>query len=275
MKKEERLTLKVYSKNPMYEWKRLFQDPFHRLEFDTTMYFLKQYLPKKGLILDAGGGPGRYTMELAKLGYDVVLLDFTPENLELARKQIKKAKVEDKVKDIVEGSIVDLSRYEDNTFDAVVCLGGPLSHVHNEKARQKAVAELRRVAKPNSPIAISVMGKFAVIMAAPKSWIHEYNNRKHASDITFRGEDYMWHGKYYCHFFERDEFENLVKGSKINIQELIGLEGLASSDSDGFNNMPKKYPKAHKNWMEFHYKLCRHPTVVDTSMHMMILGRKR
>jgi 2-polyprenyl-3-methyl-5-hydroxy-6-metoxy-1,4-benzoquinol methylase len=42
------------------------------------MHFLEKHLPKKGLILDAGGGPGRYTIELARSGYDVVLLDLVP-----------------------------------------------------------------------------------------------------------------------------------------------------------------------------------------------------
>jgi len=72
------LIKEYYVENSVSEWKRLVRDPFHRLEFDTTMLFLKKYLPKKGLVLDAGGGPGRYTIELAKLGYDVVLFDFVP-----------------------------------------------------------------------------------------------------------------------------------------------------------------------------------------------------
>lgn len=75
------------------------------------------------------GGPGRYTIELAKQGYDVVLLDIALANLELAKRQIKKAKLQNRVKEVAEGSIVDLSRFADNTFDAVICLGGPLSHV--------------------------------------------------------------------------------------------------------------------------------------------------
>lgn len=65
---------------------KLVRDPYHRLEYNTTMYFLKKYLPSKGLILDAGGGPGRYTIELAKLGYDMVLLDLTPKLLEITKK---------------------------------------------------------------------------------------------------------------------------------------------------------------------------------------------
>jgi ubiquinone/menaquinone biosynthesis C-methylase UbiE len=274
MKKEEKLTLKVYSKNPRIEWKRLFQDSFHKLEFDTTMYFLKKHLPKKGLILDAGGGPGRYTIELAKMGYDVVLLDFVPGNLALAKKIIAKEQVQNRVKAIIQGSIVDLSMFENNSFDTVLCLGGPLSHVHPGKDRKKAVSELIRVAKPNSPIALSVMGKFGTIMAGPRRWIQEYGNRKHAYDIALRGDDYMWHGKYFSHFFEREEFKKLVSNAGIAISETVGLEGLASPDPEAFNKMPKEHPKAYKNWMELHYKMCTNPTVVDVSGHMMIIGKK-
>ena len=88
----KRLVRKYYSETGVKEWKRLVRDPYHRLEFDTTMHFLKKHSPAEGLVLDAGGGPGRYTIEMAKLGYDMVLLDLTPELLEIAKKQIKKLK---------------------------------------------------------------------------------------------------------------------------------------------------------------------------------------
>jgi 2-polyprenyl-3-methyl-5-hydroxy-6-metoxy-1,4-benzoquinol methylase len=88
--RETKLVIKLYSSSAQDEWKRLIKDPYHRLEFETTLNFLKKYLPPKGLVLDAGGGPGRYTIELAKLGYDVVLVDLVKENLEIAKRQIKK-----------------------------------------------------------------------------------------------------------------------------------------------------------------------------------------
>ena len=104
------------------EWQRLVKDAYHRLEFIVTMHYLGKYLPKSGLILDAGGGPGRYTIELAKRGYDVISLDLSPRCLELAERKIKEAGVEDRVKKIVEGNVVDLSMFDDDTFDAVLCL---------------------------------------------------------------------------------------------------------------------------------------------------------
>jgi ubiquinone/menaquinone biosynthesis C-methylase UbiE len=62
------------------------------------------------------------------MGYDVVLLDLTPELLEIAKKQIRKAKVEDRVKQVLQGSVENLSMFEDGAFDAVLCLGGTLGH---------------------------------------------------------------------------------------------------------------------------------------------------
>jgi ubiquinone/menaquinone biosynthesis C-methylase UbiE len=116
------------------------------------MHFLEEYLPKKVLVLDAGGGPGRYTIELARSDYDVVLLDLVPEMLRIARREIKRARVQTRVKQLLEGSIDDLSVFGDQTFDAVLCLEGPLNHLPNAKKRVKAASELVRVTKRDASI---------------------------------------------------------------------------------------------------------------------------
>ena len=45
---------------------------------------------KRGLILDAGSGTGIYTIALAKRGYDLILLDYSRENLKANRQEIEK-----------------------------------------------------------------------------------------------------------------------------------------------------------------------------------------
>ena len=72
MNNEEKLTKRLYGDYAGEEQKRLGKNSYFWLEYETTMTFLKKYLPKKGLILDAGGGPGRYTIELAKKGYKTI-----------------------------------------------------------------------------------------------------------------------------------------------------------------------------------------------------------
>jgi ubiquinone/menaquinone biosynthesis C-methylase UbiE len=156
----EKLVKKYYSEQGIREWRRLVGDPYRRLEFDTTMHFIRKYLPKKkGLVLDAGGVPSRYTIEFGKLGFDVTLLDLSSEMLEIAKSHIERSPVKKRVRKIIQGSIDDLSIFENETFDAVACLGGPLSHVVDEVRREKGIDELIRVAKKGVPIFVSVIRK--------------------------------------------------------------------------------------------------------------------
>lgn len=72
-----------YDAHPEHEWERLQR---HRTEFAVTLRALDTYLPPPpATILDIGGGPGRYAIELARLGYEVTLLDLSQANLALAK----------------------------------------------------------------------------------------------------------------------------------------------------------------------------------------------
>jgi ubiquinone/menaquinone biosynthesis C-methylase UbiE len=256
------------------EWGRLTKDAFHRLEFDTTLHFLRKHLPKHGLILDAGGGPGRYTIELAKMGYEVVLFDITSKLLKTAQKKIKKAGVEHQIKEITEGSITDLSSYKDSSFDAVLCLGGPLSHVKGETNRQKAVSELIRVAKKDTPIFVSVMGRLAVLIECPMYWPDEIDKTAHFKNLWKNGDDDLWRGEYYCHFFLPEELKKLFESTgRIKLMECVGLEGLAHAKKK-ICKLSEERPTAWKNWLEAHYDLCTHPSVFATSDHMMVILKK-
>lgn len=243
------------------------------MEFKTTLYFLKKYLPKKGLILDAGGGPGRYTIELAKLGYDVVLLDLSPKLLEIAKRQIKREKVENKVKQIVEGSFDNLSMFEDEMFDGVICLGGVPSHLVDKKSREKAVSELKRVAKKRAPIFISVIGRLAVLINAlikfPKIKINEVFVK-----IRDKGDYFGGYGFCPAHFFLPEELVSLLKRKKLKILEIVGLEGLSTHHQKETNRFFKKCPKAWKIWWETHLKFCNHPAVVGISEHILVIAKK-
>tara|TARA_Y100000310_G_scaffold162838_1_gene162789 strand:- start:1753 stop:2562 length:810 start_codon:yes stop_codon:yes gene_type:complete len=262
---------KFYTGYAPKEWKRLVEDPYHKLEFDTTLHFLKKHLPKKGLILDAGGGPGRYTIELAKQGYNIVLLDLTPANLEIAKKKIKKEKLQNKVKEVVKGSIVDLSRFPKNTFDAVICLGGPLSHVIDKKKRDKAISELTRVAKKDAPIFVSVMSRLSVLKTAINLFPQEIELPRFKK-YRDTGDYVGGYGFTACHFFLPEELKDSFK-KKVKVLELVGLEGVGSNFQKKVNELAKN-KKRWKAWLETHYKTCTHPSIAGTSEHMLIICKK-
>jgi SAM-dependent methyltransferase len=268
----ESLVRDYYTTEVRKEWRRLVRDAYHRLEFATTLHFLEKYLPPHGRVLDAGGGPGRYTLELARRGYDVTLLDLTPANLAFARRQIRRAGLTSRVHHLIEGSIVDLSQFPDLTFDAVICLGGPLSHVVAPVRRARAIAELIRVAKPGAPLFVSVMGRFSLAVVGLTEFqagiaLPSFKQIRNTGDYP-GGEGFTA-----CHFFLPEELQKAFEAEGVGVLEMAGLEGLAAHHDKKLNQLAKD-PQRWPIWLETHFLTCTHPAVVGMSEHMLIVCRK-
>ena len=119
---------------------------------EVHLRLLREHIRKGDRVLDAGAGPGRFTLELARLGARVVVGDISPAQLELNAE--KTASVNDSIESRELLDITDLGRFPDGSFDAVLCYGGPLSYVVGEADR--ALAELLRVTKGGGRVLLSV-----------------------------------------------------------------------------------------------------------------------
>jgi len=134
-----------------------------------------------------------------------------------------------KVKHIVEGSLEDLSMFEDNTFDSVLCLGGALCHLVSKKKREKAVGELIRVAKDDAPIFISVLGRFAVCINAI---VYLWPEMLEAPDVfrkySTTGDCLGGWGFAPAHFYSVEELKKESEHKTTTLQ-MVGLEGIFSA----------------------------------------------
>ena len=266
------LVKQYYADNVRSEWRRLVKDAYHQLEFTTTLHFLDKYLPSQGRVLDAGGGPGRYTLELAKKGYDVTLLDATVANLDFARRMLRRHGLQSRVKQITEGSIVDLLQFPSGSFDAVLCSGGPLSHILDLEDRGRAISEIVRVAKPGVPIFVSVISRFGVIIEILKHGQDEIG-MPHFRQLVETGDYFSGRGFTACHFFLLEELQQAFTRSDVEILEMAGLEGISTQHVRELNQLVKD-PGRFKYWLETHLKTCTYPSVVGISEHMLIVSRK-
>jgi len=237
------------------------------------MHFLNKYLPERGLILDAGGGPGRYTIELAKQGYSMVLLDLVPEMLRLAERKIRRAGVKRKVKQIVEGSIEDLSMFKDDTFDAVLCLGAPLCHILNPKRRENAISELVRVVKKDAPIFVSVISRIGLLKTLLVEFPHEMQYAKHHWKVGDYVPGVYGEGFTAAHWFLPEELRELFERHGVAVLEMAGLEGLSSHHKKETNKLHRDKEK-WKIWMEILLETCTHPAVIGSSEHFLLVGKK-
>jgi 2-polyprenyl-3-methyl-5-hydroxy-6-metoxy-1,4-benzoquinol methylase len=114
-----------------------------------------------------------------------MLLDLSPKCLEVARKEIKKAGVEHKVKGLTRFH-VDLTRFKGDSFDAVLCLG-PLSHLTEKSDREKAADELVRICKRGAPLFISVINRYGVYRTILQRFPEELTDPLH-QELFLKGD---------------------------------------------------------------------------------------
>jgi len=275
-----RVVKEYYDARAEYEWNRLFQDGYHQLEYIVHMHFMEKYLPKKGLILDAGGGPGRYTIELAKKGYRVVLLDLSPKCLEIAQREIRKTRVEDKVKKIVEGSVVDLSEFRNEYFDAVLCLG-TLSHLIDEEERDKAASELVRVTKKKAPLFVSVISRYGVFRTILQRLPDELTDPAH--EETFSEGVHHTHythpsepggGFTDAYFFLPNDLRELFEKNGVQTLDMATCEGLSSHLQEETNAIYNDAAKWNR-WRTIILQTCNDPCILGLGEHLLYVGKKK
>jgi SAM-dependent methyltransferase len=271
-----------YDRDPEAEWGRLDGRVQYRIERLVTWHALERHLPPPGEgvhVLDAGGGPGRYTIELAARGYRVTLLDLSPGNIALARRKIGEAapSVAANVADCVQASFTDLSRYADGAFDAVLCLGAALSHVVDAAARSRALTELRRVARPGAPVLVSALNRLAVyrgLVQWPYSW-DEFGDGAGLARFAHSGDsEGTERSPWPSHSYLPEEFRAALADAGLAAERLYGAQGIAAhlppENLEALMEDADRWPV----WRQLLLATCDEPSLVGVSAHLLAVARR-
>jgi len=263
-----------YDRHAGREWQRLDQDAYHSLEFRGTMACLEGHLPGQGLLLDIGGGPGRYAIELCRRGYEVTLRDISPECVASAGKRMASEELTTAAHFLSAemGDVRDLSEFSDGTFDAVLCLGGTLSHILDPTERCQAVSELARVGKPGMPVFISVIGYLAVLQTVLVRFPSDLV-RPEKSQVFTNGDNIYTGGFCDAHFFKPEELRQLAESVGLETSEMCALEGLSSNLPDATNQLANSSDGRWERWLAVLDETMYDPAVLAISEHFMYVGR--
>ena len=255
------------------EWDRLRSNPVTRLEYENTIDVLSEELPPEGEVLDAGGGPGRYSLWLADRGHRVQHLDISAEQVKIAKRKAKDRGLDDQI-NCRKGDIRDLP-FKTERFEAVCCLGGPLSHVPDPEQRRNAAEELARVAGPDAPVFVSVIGRLTAIRDGIKHGLEDHPEL--IPEIARTGDytqelvaEYDAEGWAECHFFRADELEAELTRAGLTVERLVGLEGPASVMEPELKDAS---PDAIDAVREVVRMLRDDRTVADLSAHILAICR--
>lgn len=263
-----------YNSDPEREWSRLERNPYLALEFDVTWEALTRHLPERAHVLDAGGGPGRYALALCRSGRRVTLLDLSAGLLEKARAifAAEPAEVRAGLVGLAQGDLRDLMRYPDESFDAVVCLGPPLTHIPLALDRTRAAAEMTRVVRPGGLVFLTGVGYLALM-----HWMLNYTSDELISPDL---ESFLQHGNILgatrstWHFFRAAELRALGEACGLETLEMRGCQGLSSGLENATNQLAETRPDLWTAWHALVLRTASDPTLVDISEHILWIGRK-
>lgn len=260
----------LYDQQPEREWERLER---HRTEFALTLRALAEHLPPPpARVLDCGGGPGRYAIELARRGYEVTLFDLSAGCLRLA--QEKAAEVGVTLAAYEQGTATALSRFLDTSFDAILLMG-PLYHLLEEAERQQALAECQRVLKPGGLLFAAFIGRYASprwAAAHEPTWPLEHPELTEMILATGvlppRGESDT---EFVAHFAHPTEVVPLCQREGFEVVTVLGIEGLVSMIEDGVNALSGE---AWEAWVDLNYRVAADPSIHGCVEHLLIVAVK-
>ena len=261
---------RYYDAGAQYEWER--QDR-NRTEFAVTWRALDDYLPKPpATILDVGGGPGRYSVELARRGNTVTLFDLAGNNLSFA--QTKAAEAGVALAGCVQGNALDLSRFEDSGFDAVLLMG-PLYHLLELDQRRTAVREARRVLKPGGVFFASFITRYAPLCDLARSTPDQLLDRwSDYSRILETGQHQLGItgvGFTDAYFTHPSEVKPLMEEAGLASRDLVACEGVVSMVQEQLNPLTGE---VWERWVDLNYRLGRDPCVHGMAAHLLYVGHK-
>lgn len=253
------------------EWERLQGAPARLVNFHIHRHFLDRFVAAGDRVLEAGAGPGRFTIELARLGAQVTIGDISPVQLDLNRQKVAEAGCEQNVVSRELIDIADLSAFADAAFDAVVCYGGPLSYMLDRT--DQALGEMLRVIRPGGHLLVGVMSLLGTTRAAlpavlgliPAHGLEAIDRVMWTGDLTGELSD-----GHRCHMFRWQELKELLERHNTTV-----VGAAASGYMAPGQTLPEMAPEQWERFLEWELAYCQEPGAIDGGTHMVAVARKQ
>ena len=242
---------------------RLVKDRAHNVEYLTTMRYIEKFLKPGSKILEIGAATGRYSIALAKKGYDVTAVDLTPSYVEIMKQKGRRLKNFH----CMQADALDLSMFSDNSFDMVLNFG-PMYHLFNQKDKNQAVKETIRVAKKNG-ICMFAYKPHGSIMAYHGMW--KGNAARILSQMDKKGKFRDIPDAVFTSFYIED-FKKLFDKTNTKYITNVATDGVIHIVPEHIEQMSKKDYEA---FLEWHFMTCERLDQQGFSSHLLYICKKK
>ena len=238
---------------------------YGRVEFETTMRYIRRYLPENARIIEIGAGTGRYSHTLAREGHTVDAVELVQHNID----RFIAGTAEGERVTIRQGSACDLSAFPDDTYDVTLLLG-PMYHLFTEAEKLAALSEAIRVTKPGGVIFV------AYCMADPsilqfgfmKGNAPQLIEKGLLDPVTFKASSTP------AELFELHRTEDIAA-----LRSHFNVTPLHLIAADGYANHMRETVAAMDDeifalYLQYHFATCERPDMLGLSHHTLDIFRK-
>jgi 2-polyprenyl-3-methyl-5-hydroxy-6-metoxy-1,4-benzoquinol methylase len=237
---------------------RLFRDKAHLPEYLTTIRYFDRLFTPTSQILDACAGTGRYSFYLANQGHNVTACDLSQHHINI----IKSKPEAERLVDITVCNVLDLSRFNDNSYDVVLCMGA-MYHLPSDKEKLQAIQECTRVCKVGGLVVLSYLNYYSIVAAEVSKGLGDLDDVLAAFEDN---SDCLWKAT------TPAKMEQYVQDAGLDMVHNIGTDGISFVLAEKVNAATDE---AFDKWMDYIYKHCEEESIVGYSMHGLLFGRKR
>jgi ubiquinone/menaquinone biosynthesis C-methylase UbiE len=242
-------------------------------EFERIKSLIERHISKPNtIIIDVGGGTGKYSEWLSLNGHKVHLIEPVEKHIKLAEKRAHK--LENKFS-VTLGESRNL-HIEDAVADLVI-LHGPLYHLQKKEDRLKTINEAKRVLKKGGIIlGFAINAAASTVAGLMQGLVHkkpffDMCKEELTTGIHNPPKEFSWllaDGFYHKPKQLKKEFTS----QNLEILNLFAVEGMIWLDNEYFASMLN--PKKKKGLLELLKTTEKDESVLAFSPHMMLVARK-
>ena len=235
------------------------------VEFTTTMHFLDRCLRPGMRILEVGAATGRYSHTLARRGFRVDAVELVQHNIDIFERLTQPGENVT----IRRGNAMDLSMFEDGTFDVTLVLG-PMYHLFEAADRRQALREAVRVTKPGGVI----FAAYCMLDANILSFGFGRNEmpaliRDRRIDLTHFSQVRQEMDNF-C-LSRREDIDALREGLGVTQLHFVAADGYAKHMSAALDAMDEE---TYGLYLRYHLATCERPDLIGISHHTIDIFRK-
>ena len=259
-----------YNNNAENEWNRL-TNPYTFIEFISTMNLIEKYFPSKGDVIDIGSGPGRYTIELLKKGYNVTLFELSNEELQLAKSKIECKNL--KAEEYICENALNLDKIESNKYDAILLMG-PMYHILNEEDRNKVLRESYRILREGGIAIIAYLNSWGCLKAGVTEFSSVFSDINNV--YNYLDNQQFDPSTSFTNLYMATPPKALKEVSDVGFKVIsyAGAEGFLSGIEDKIVELSKENEIIYNNLIKVASETSEYPQYRDATEHMHIVVKK-